>query len=338
MTGGLGLGDAYCATIERIKAQGGDKPRLGMEALMWISHAERPLSADELCHALAIELGSTKFNGDNVPSMSTLVGCCQGLVTVDEEASTVRLIHFTLQEYLSTSADIFSTPHSTMAEMCLTYLNSEQVKAHQSLGTLNMPFLKYCSLYWGVHAKRELSHYGRSLALQLLQECDGHISIKYLLEQLGYSYRMKEGERLPFSGLDWASFLGVVEVVAALIEMGCYDTDARGFMGYTPLAWAAENGHEEVVKILLERGQANPNKQDDSNGTPLAHAAGNGHEGVVKVLLGQAEVNSDEPDIWGGTPISYAAMHGHEGVVKILIGREDVNPHCPDEGGTTPFA
>ena len=45
-----------------------------------------------------------------------------------------------------------------MAEMCLTYLNSEQVKAlpaHQSLGTLNMPFLKYCSLYWGVHAKRD---------------------------------------------------------------------------------------------------------------------------------------------------------------------------------------
>jgi len=260
ITGGLGLGDAYGATIERIKAQGGDKPRLGMEALMWITHAERPLMADELCHALAIELGSTNFNGDNVPSMSTLVGCCQGLITVDEEASTVRLIHFTLQEYLSTPSDILRTPHSTMAEICLTYLNSEQVKAvpdNRSLDTLDMPFLKYCSLYWGVHAKRELSHYGRSLALQLLQECDGHISIKSLLEQLDYSYMMKEGVRLLFSGLDWASAFGVVEVVAALIEMGCYDTDARGFMGYTPLAWAAENGHEEVVKILLERGEVN---------------------------------------------------------------------------------
>ena len=53
MTDGLGLGDAYGATIERIKAQSGDKSRLGMEALMWISHAERPLKVDELCHALA---------------------------------------------------------------------------------------------------------------------------------------------------------------------------------------------------------------------------------------------------------------------------------------------
>jgi len=116
----LGLDDAYGATIERIKTQGGDKSRLGMAALMWISHAEWPLSADELCDALAVELGSTDFNGDNAPSMSTLVGYYQGLITVDKEGLTVRLIHFTLQEYLSIRHDIFGRPHSTMAEICLT--------------------------------------------------------------------------------------------------------------------------------------------------------------------------------------------------------------------------
>src|ERR1700712_900905 len=115
MADGLGLGDVYGATIERIKAQDGDKSRLGMAALMWISHAERPLQADELCHALAVQLGSTDFNTSNVPSMSTLIGCCQGLITIDKEASTVRLIHFTLQEYLSAHPDLFSRPHSAMA-------------------------------------------------------------------------------------------------------------------------------------------------------------------------------------------------------------------------------
>ena len=58
ITDGLGLEDVYGATIERIRAQGGDKSRLGMEALMWISYAEVPLSPGALCHALAIELGS----------------------------------------------------------------------------------------------------------------------------------------------------------------------------------------------------------------------------------------------------------------------------------------
>ena len=69
MTDGLRLGDAYGATIERIKAQDGDKSRLGMEALMWISHAERPLRADELCHALAVELCSRDLNASNIPSI-----------------------------------------------------------------------------------------------------------------------------------------------------------------------------------------------------------------------------------------------------------------------------
>ena len=110
LTDGLGLGGVYDATIERIKAQGGDKSRLGMGALMWISHAERPLREDELCHALAIELGSKDFNADNIPSIKTLIGCCQGLITVDKEASTVRLVHFTLKEYLSAHPDIFSSP------------------------------------------------------------------------------------------------------------------------------------------------------------------------------------------------------------------------------------
>jgi len=58
MTDGLGLEDVYGATIERIKAQSGGKSRLGIEALMWVNHAERPLEAGELCRALAVELGS----------------------------------------------------------------------------------------------------------------------------------------------------------------------------------------------------------------------------------------------------------------------------------------
>ena len=54
----------------------------------------------------------------------------------------------------------------------------------------------------------------------------------------------------PFSGLHCASFFGIVEVVATLIEMECYDINEGDFLGYTPLAWASRNGHEEVVKQI----------------------------------------------------------------------------------------
>ena len=101
MINGPGLGGAYDATIGRIKARAGERARLGVAALMWILHSERPLNVDEICHALAVEIGSAAININNVPSIRTVLGCCQGLAAVDNGSSTVRLIHFTLKEYLS---------------------------------------------------------------------------------------------------------------------------------------------------------------------------------------------------------------------------------------------
>ena len=341
MTDGSELGDVYGATIARIKAQDGDKSRLGMAALMWIIHAERPLKADELCHALAVDLGSTDFNTGNIPSMSTLVSCCQGLIAVDKGTSTVRLIHFTLQEYLFAHPDIFSRPHSAMAEICLTYLSSQQVKAlsaNPSPDTWNTPFLEYCSVYWGVHAKRELSGHANSLALELLKGHYGQISSELLLSRVQGLEHWMFDTYSPFSGLHCASFFGIMEVVAGLIQMGCYDLGGGDFSGCTPLTWAAHNGHEEVVKILLGWEEVNPDKPDNSGMTPLSYAAWFGHEGVVKILLEREEVNPDKSDNNGKTPLSYAASSGHEGVVKILLAREEVNPDKSDNSGMTPLS
>ena len=94
---GADLGDAYGATLERIKAQGGEKTKLAIATLTWICHAERPLHVDELCQALAVEIGATDFDIENAPSIGTLLGCCQGFIAVDKEASTVRLVHFTVK-------------------------------------------------------------------------------------------------------------------------------------------------------------------------------------------------------------------------------------------------
>ena len=340
MTNGLELEDVYGATIERIKTQDGDKSRLGMEALMWISNAERPLRADELCHALAVQLGSTDFDVGNIPSMSTLVNCCQGLITVDKEASTVRLIHFTLQEYLFSHPDIFSKAHSAMGEICLTYLNSQSVKAlstDPSPDSRNVPFLEYCSVYWGVHAKMELSDCGRSLALELLKENYSQISTKSLLAQAKNFYLGDFDTLSRFSGLHCASFFGIVEVVAGLIEIECFDINGVDFSGCTPLAWAAWNGHEGALKLLLGREGINPDKPDNGGRTPLSHSAENGHEGVVKMLLGWEEVNPDKLDKFGRTPLSRAAGNGHEEVVKLLLRREEVNPDKPDKWDRTPL-
>ena len=340
MTHELGLGDAYDATMGRIKGQGGRKATLGIAALMWISHSERPLKPDELRHALAVEIGSPNFNTDNVPSIGTLLTCCQGLITMDKEGSTVRLVHFTLQEHLRVHLELFGTAHSVMTETCLSYLNSQQVKAlstrpHPDLRST--PFLEYSSLYWGVHAKRGLSDCAKLLALKLFNDYNNHISTKILLKTQGYPYSINFDKLFLFNGLHCASIFGIDEIAASLVELGGCDFNEKDCVGNTPLVWAAKNGHEGVVKILLGRGDVKPDKPDESYRTPLLWAAENGHEGVVKMLLGRDGVNPNGPNRNGYTPLLRAAWNGHEGVVKILLGRSDVNPDEPDRSGRTPL-
>jgi len=95
------------------------------------------------------------------------------------------------------------------------------------------------------------------------------------------------GPIIHFNGPHCAPFFGIVEAVAALIDMERYDVDGADFYGLTLLALAALNGHEGVVKILLGKKEVDPNKPCDTGETLLSYAAQGGHEGVVKALLGK---------------------------------------------------
>jgi len=331
---GLGLGDAYDLTLERINAQDEEKAKLAMAALTWVCHSERPLQVNELCHALAVEIGETDFDPDNVPAIGTVLDCCQGLITVDAEASTVRLIHYTVQEYLCSYPGFFIKPHSILAETCLTYLNSRQVMnltSHSLTDHRSMPFLEYSARHWGTHANRDFSDYARVLALELLNRYEDHISAVSLLEQeldprnIGFI-----AEPLLFSGLHCASFFGIVELVTVLINAASYEVDQQDCTGRTPLAWAARNGHEGLVKILLERENVDPDRTDKNDLTPLGWAAIKGHEGVVKLLLERENVDPNLQDVYGRTPLGSATFNGHERVVKLLLERGDVDPNRPD--------
>ena len=341
MTDGLGLGDAYEATLSRIKGQGGRKAKLGIAALMWISHSERPLKPDELCHALGVEIGSQNLNRDAVPSRGTLLACCQGLVVVNREASTIRLIHFTLQEYLRAHPGIFGTTHSTIAETCLSYLNSQQVKALSASPTPNFqntPFLEYSSLYWGVHAKMELSNCAKLFALKLFDDYNSHISARiFLTAQELSDYHVNFNEISLFNGLHCASIFGIDEIVVGLVEVKGRNINQSDCVGNTPLMWAARNGHKGVVRILLGRDDVIPDKPDVYGRSPLWQAGAARHEDLVEILLGRHDVNPDKPDKGGVTPLSQAAYCGHEEVVKMLLARDDVNPSNPNKSGNTPL-
>ena len=340
MISGLGLDGAYDATLDRIKGQGKGRSALGIAALMWISQSERPMQIGELCDALAVEIGSRDMDSDNIPSEKSLLTSCLGLVTVDE-SSTIRLVHFTLQEYFNSHFEHFNQPQATMAEVCLTYLNFDSIKKipySLSRAPAETRFLQYASSYWGLYARNGLTEEVKSLALRLLHKFDRHISAKLLIWGTFHRWERRRRHSNKFTGLHCLAYFGLDEIAIAWLEgeRGC-SADAADGQGRTPLRWAAEYGHEGMAKVLLDREEVNPDSQDDLDTTPLQCAAQGGHEGIVKLLLDREEVNPDSKNNSGTTPLVRAAQDGHEGIVKLLLGREEVNPDSKDYSCATPL-
>jgi len=80
-----------------------------------------------------------------------------------------------------------------------------------------------------------------SLALQLLDEFDSHISAKLLLHSHVDKLRFRE-VRLPkiFRGLHCLAYLGTAEIAEALWDTKAWH-DKADFVGRTPLPWASKN-------------------------------------------------------------------------------------------------
>ena len=340
---GQDVGDVYTATFERIKGQENARSRLGMKAIMWIAYSKRPLQPDELCQALGVEVGSEDLNKDNAPTMQTIMNCALGLVTVDSSSSTVRLVHFTLQEYILANPRLFQSPHSLIGEACLTYLNFAYIMGLSP--TLSSPppaapFLEYASCYWGAHARKEISEKAIPLALKLLDRFDAHISCKLLLlkEFIWERPFDTDGSPIGFTGLHGGALLGVLEPIVSLFDIKMWDLNATDLHGNTALTWAAREGHDSDAKVLLEQAGLHPDIADNDGITPLSWASRRGHWEIVKMLLEKNNVNPNAADRWGEAPLSVAAGSGHKEVVVVLLLRSDVNPNTVDEGGLTPLS
>ena len=343
MIQGNGLRSAYSATLTRIQAQKGSRSGLGMEMLMWLSHSERPLNANEVCHALGVEIGSTDSNYQNIPTIETLLGHSLGPVTVEASSYTVRLVHYTLRDYLFNNNDLFHNPHSMIAEVCLTYLNFQSIRdLPPILGrfTLTPPLLEYASCYWGAHAKRELTESANTLALRLLDGFDEHVSSGMLLSHChdNWDRELCWSNSVGFTGLHGIAYLGIVKTAVAVLELKKWDLGATDVVGNTAVAWAARKGHGAIVKILLEREGITPDTADKYGRTPLSWAAGLGHGGIVKTLLEREDVTPNAADKDGRTPLSRAAEAGFGGTVNMLLEREDVAPDTADKDDRTPLS
>lgn len=156
----LNLGDAFAGTMTRIEQQPNALFAKARKIIVWIHLAERPLTVNELLCLLAVRDGDTALCERRIPIRKTLLNSCHGLAVIDQETSTVRLVHYSLHEHLCKQEQIFGLTkarwHSKIARTCLTFLNfsstiAEDIPEQNSNAVTLLP---YAATQWGHHLRK----------------------------------------------------------------------------------------------------------------------------------------------------------------------------------------
>ncbi|KAL2038614.1 hypothetical protein N7G274_008662 [Stereocaulon virgatum] len=181
-TGSDALDSAYKDVMDRIESQSPNRCNLAKKVLTWITYAKELLSIEELEQAVAIEIGQSDLDQDNVCDYEDIVSVCAGFVIADFNnvrlGGFLRLAHYTTQEYLVRNGmEYFPEAQQIMASNCLTYLlydafsetlcNSPRNHAYpwerlctvkKDVCNLNVVqrhlFYRYAAWHWGYHSAK----------------------------------------------------------------------------------------------------------------------------------------------------------------------------------------
>ncbi|KAI5783940.1 ankyrin repeat-containing domain protein [Peziza echinospora] len=366
------LDEAFSDMVGRIlKTSSSLSPSLGERTLTLLHLAYRPLTLQEVQDALAVEPGTTERNESNVPCRETILKTCLGLVMVDEETSTVRFVHFTLEEHFKQHGRrYFPNGHSNLAELCLTYLTYREVyilgpaETYQGLSHRTrfhysnhgyddftrqkhsnwqrfqelqprFHFLEYAALHWGDYV-RESGAGGealKGLVMKLLRPSDSTAAYPCAFDRLPLTIVEYHSEfSIALTGPHVASYFGLETYVPHLIGHS---------QGRIELLIAVLRGHEGLASALLERG-VDVNSTDGRGEYLLPRAGRSLAQFLSSKILHQPSIRKiaigcrPAPEtVLGASALICAAKLGHAGVVELLLAR-GANVESRDEKGITP--
>uniref|UniRef100_A0A093VM92 Ankyrin repeat domain-containing protein 50 n=1 Tax=Talaromyces marneffei PM1 TaxID=1077442 RepID=A0A093VM92_TALMA len=320
------LGEAFAGTITRILQQPNSMSELARKIIPWVHFAERPLTVDELASSLAIHDDDNSFNSRGMPDPDILLHCCYGLVVVDQETSTIRLVHYSLAEYLSKQEEIFGSNqqqwHDRIATVCLRFLNFSTA-SHTEV----VP-LKYAATQWGHHLRRSDQRPGIAfeMAKRYLDiDCQNHINYSAglkLLCDFMYKTRFRReqtpGTRYPLVHI--AAFFGLDKIILQS-SWTRSDLNSKDVAGRTPIAWAAESGFQDTTMALIKKGATALDWVDDFDLSPLILAAIGGHRAVGQTLIGKGAKPRFDSSLQRTTSIWAAEKNGNNDMLGMLAER-----------------
>ncbi len=351
------LASAYDQAMERIHSQREGFRQLAQRVLTWITTATRPLSATELQHALAVELGERSLDTDNISSIDLLASVCSGLVAVDKESNVVRLIHYTTQEYFNCTRDRwFPSAEAELCATCVTYLSfdafssgfSESYTQYKERLKL-YPLYEYSAHNWAIHARNASWDSSSNPLMEatkpMLDFLERDANVETAMQVV--SIDLRDPARVATSktprkttGLHFVARQGLDNALIALLKRG-HNPDPQDSHGRTPLSYAAQQGHLSTARILLACPEVDAEKADSIQGkSPLMFATQLENEAMANLFLSLAQdrVDINRQDANGRTLLLWAAATRRWDLFLRLLDKHQADPTIPDKFGQTALA
>ena len=338
------LSETYSRILRRVKDLGMNYQKSILELILV---AYRPLTMEELRDALSVTPGDTTWDSSKlINSIRSTLTCCGALIDIDEEDSTVRLLHHSVMQYLLGGPTYWirlDCANRTMVDIIATYLNYNVLDTQLSIavppkvihGTAPSRII-HSTINSGVP----------SFALKLLKPAK--LPDFDMSRTLADTRRFKTRPVDEFHFYDYAKSYGMQHILdlsnqepladkllLRLLKRNVINVNATTVPGSTPLSIAVMYGNEALVKLLLDSGKFDVNLKNNNGSTALMQAAYNRQEAIVKLLLdsGKVEVNSKDHD--GFTALAVAAYIGHEAIVKLLLDSDKVDVNAKYHSDTT---
>jgi ankyrin repeat protein len=344
-------------TFARILQKSGSSDQLlQAKTLQLVLAAYRPLTTDELREALSVTPGDATWDPSRILNdVHSALACCGCLLTVDEEESTVRVIHHSIKQYILTGID------------GVKYMRFSIEKAQRMLANTVVTYLGYDVFGTALSSVKVRPIMAQSAPSRIMQATMGsssttsHLATKLLrsrrqpafdmskaVAEARGSFKSKSENAFKFytyARTYWQDHVlyvsgqedSILKLSTKLIHGPMSELRKMDKNYWVRIQWAAENGNEKVLELLLQAGKIDTNARDDDGKTMLIRAAWYGYKDTVKLLLRSGKVNPDAKDLKGQTPLIWAAQYEHRDIVELLLSTGKVDPDAKNLEGQTPL-